>query len=441
MRLIFFFFSIHYVVYLLGMFLLCFGKAPETSVKVFAAGEGGYTCIKIPYLLRTPSNILIAFAEGRGKIGKSSCDDFSGTDLVYKRSEDDGKTWSSLAVLFTNSSDTEINVIGNAAPVVDRFKNKGRIWVPFCRNNEEVFITYSDDHGLSWSTPTYHPHLVQPIWKWVGLGPPSGLQLTSGRMLIPSYHTNGWKGDGSASRGHTIISDDFGLTWRIGAADYGRPYLVNENQAVELKNGSLLFNARTLFNHRVQLVSEDGGLTFDEPYEVDGLVEPLEGCEGSLIRDPVTDSLYFSDPFTHHLVRTNLTIFVSQDDGLRWQQLRRVDRGSVAYSSLSVFPSPYVLDHSESYDSTMKSVFVVDNKPLVPRTSVNSAFEFESESIDKEPVTVRTTIELAVADSETVVGGAEGVRRGLEVLYERSDKVSLVFEPQEIVYWKVHSFQ
>lgn len=407
------------VLYLITVFYLgtfCVSRAPETSVQVFAAGEGGYYCIKIPYLLRTPSNILIAFAEGRGKDGRSKCDDFSGTDLVYKRSEDDGKTWSPLAVLFSNSSESETNVIGNAAPVVDRYKNRGRIWVPFCRNNEDVFITFSDDHGLTWSSPTYHPHLVQPEWKWVGLGPPAGIQLSSGRILIPSYHTNGWKGDGCVSRGHTLISDDFGLSWRIGSSDFGRPYLVNENQAVQLKNGSVLINARTLLNHRVQLVSDDGGLTFNDPYEVSDLVQPLEGCEGSMTRDPFTNTLYFSDPFTHHLIRTNLTIFTSQDEGLSWQELRRVDRGSVAYSSLSIYPSPYLLgkghvDTGESHYTGMTKQLLSTDHTIVDH------------------------------DSENGIGTDKlSLRRGLEVLYERSDKVSLVFEPLEIVYWKVHNF-
>ncbi len=51
--------------------------APVNSVVVFAKGEGGYYCHKIPYLLVTASNTLIAFAEARGKDGRASCDDFS----------------------------------------------------------------------------------------------------------------------------------------------------------------------------------------------------------------------------------------------------------------------------------------------------------------------------------------------------------------------------
>lgn len=51
--------------------------APSDSVVVFAKGEGGYYCHKIPYLLRTQANTLIALAEGRGRDGRSACDDFS----------------------------------------------------------------------------------------------------------------------------------------------------------------------------------------------------------------------------------------------------------------------------------------------------------------------------------------------------------------------------
>ncbi len=52
-------------------------NAPENSKLVFVKGEGGYYCHKIPYLLRTMSNVLIALAEGRGKDGRDTCDDWN----------------------------------------------------------------------------------------------------------------------------------------------------------------------------------------------------------------------------------------------------------------------------------------------------------------------------------------------------------------------------
>ena len=83
------------------------------KIDVFSKGESGYFCIKIPYLLKTQNNTLIAFAEAR----MDSCSDYAWTDLVYKRSTDNGHSWSALEVLRSNSTDETSNVIGNAAPV------------------------------------------------------------------------------------------------------------------------------------------------------------------------------------------------------------------------------------------------------------------------------------------------------------------------------------
>ncbi len=51
--------------------------APPDSTLVFAKGEGGYYCHKIPYMLRTMTNVLVALAEGRGKDGRDACDDWN----------------------------------------------------------------------------------------------------------------------------------------------------------------------------------------------------------------------------------------------------------------------------------------------------------------------------------------------------------------------------
>ena len=83
-----------------------------------------------------------------------------------KRSEDNGATWSDLRVLFTNSTSDAVGVVGNAAPVQDT--STGRIWMPFCINNEIVYIMYSDDDGITFSEAVYHPELRLNDWKWIG---------------------------------------------------------------------------------------------------------------------------------------------------------------------------------------------------------------------------------------------------------------------------------
>jgi sialidase-1 len=169
-------------------------------------------------------------------------------------------------------------------------------------------------------------------------------------------------GDGCASRGHTLISDDHGASWRIGSADFGRPYFANECQAVELFNGDVLINARTITNRRVQVVSHDGGVTFpdEEVYVPEDLKQPLEGCEGSLVRDPANDILYFSDPISTSVVRLNMTIMKSLDEGRSWKHHATVDGGAVAYSSMQINPLNNQLELLYERSNSAELVFEPD---------------------------------------------------------------------------------
>ena len=66
-----------------------------TQVPVFTGGEGGYVGFRIPGILAT-QGVLLATAEGR----KYSCSDYNGQhDIVLKRSEDGGRSWSPLIVI------------------------------------------------------------------------------------------------------------------------------------------------------------------------------------------------------------------------------------------------------------------------------------------------------------------------------------------------------
>jgi sialidase-1 len=111
--------------------LPAFSLGPRTDV--FSKWEAGYFCIKIPSLLKT-ANALLAFAEGR----RLSCSDFAETELVLKRSIDGGASWSPLRVLFANLSWPALpapgarggpTVVGNAAPVQ---LASGRVLLVFC---------------------------------------------------------------------------------------------------------------------------------------------------------------------------------------------------------------------------------------------------------------------------------------------------------------------
>jgi hypothetical protein len=112
-------------------------------VDVFAKGEGGYFCLRIPSLTAIGGGavggchgVLLATAEARSG---SSCSDYDQTALVFKRSLDGGATWGSLGVIYQEFNGTNNPVtIGNAAPVA---LGGGRVLMPFNRNNLDVLLT------------------------------------------------------------------------------------------------------------------------------------------------------------------------------------------------------------------------------------------------------------------------------------------------------------
>eukprot|EP01064_Diplonema_japonicum_P026887 TRINITY_DN38492_c0_g1_i1.p1 TRINITY_DN38492_c0_g1~~TRINITY_DN38492_c0_g1_i1.p1 ORF type:complete len:389 (+),score=58.69 TRINITY_DN38492_c0_g1_i1:64-1167(+) len=300
------------------------------EVNVFSKGEAGYYCIKIPDLLQLANGKLLAFGEAR----TGSCADNAPTTLVYKESMDHGQTWGNIKTLYTEPGHT----IGNAAPVQI---HTGRILIPFCRDNREVHLIMSDNNGDTWSNPTdISSTTVDPSWKWVGTGPPASIQLKTGRILVPSYHTNIIHGDGEDSTGHVLVSDDNGATWSIGGLITSPHYHPNECQAVELYNGSVLVNSRSLGVHRLQAVSYDHGDTFLPPYQV-RVPESVEGCEMSTINTggfspEGLDVLMLSGPTQASVTRQNMTIWTSSDAGGTWDPQASVDVGSSAYSALAV---------------------------------------------------------------------------------------------------------
>src|ERR1039457_4497144 len=71
-------------------------SAPLQQTDVFVSGEGGYHTYRIPALIVTSNQTLLAFCEGR----KNSASDTGDIDLLLKRSTDGGKTWSEPQVVW-----------------------------------------------------------------------------------------------------------------------------------------------------------------------------------------------------------------------------------------------------------------------------------------------------------------------------------------------------
>src|SRR6266536_1273301 len=118
-----------------------------------AAQEQGYSCFRIPAIVKTRSGTLLAFAEGR----VLNCGDTADIDVVVKRSTDGGRTWSPLSKVNDGGGDTH----GNPVPIVDSVTgrvylvstyNKGRTDDKACATPcpRTPHLQYSDDDGATW---------------------------------------------------------------------------------------------------------------------------------------------------------------------------------------------------------------------------------------------------------------------------------------------------
>lgn len=308
-------------------------RDPE-QVPVFVCGEGGYHTYRIPSAIATPKGTVLAFCEAR----KQGRGDAGHIDLVLRRSTDHGKTWGPLQVVWQDGK----NTCGNPCPVIDAKTGiiwllmtfnlgedtEGKIVAGTSKQSRTVWITHSKDDGATWAKPTEITRdTKKPEWTWYATGPGIGIQLRSGRLLIPCDS----KSDGGKVReSHVILSDDHGKTWRIGGVVGPQ---CNECQAIERADGTVVLNMRTYRanNRRLVATSTDGGETFTAPQEDDTLIEPV--CQASILKIPGQgDQVVFSNPASTK--REKMTVRFSRDGARTWPVAKVLHAGPAAYSCL-----------------------------------------------------------------------------------------------------------
>lgn len=346
------------------------GESTQRSV-LFRAGERAYHCYRIPALLVTGKGTVLAFCEAR----KNSCSDHGDIDLVLKRSVDGGKTWSGMQIVADDGGHT----MGNPCPVQDR--STGVIWLPFCRDNKRILLSRSTDDGKTWSKPVdITSQSMDAKWHWVGTGPGHGIQLSTGRLVIPCW-ADATPKLGEIQLSYCFYSDDHGKTWQVG-----RPLDANasdECEVVELADGGLYMNARSRQGkkQRAFAFSGDGGKSWS-PVKYDPKL-PERSCQGSIVR--LTGSKHFSksrivlaSPADRD-ARRQFTVRVSYDECRTWPVAKVLYAGSAAYSDLAVTQRQEILClyEADSYSKIVLERFGIawltdgadrlQKKPPVPR--------------------------------------------------------------------------
>lgn len=341
-------------------FFLQFSLFAQDKIPVFTSGQEGHASYRIPAIVQLPNGDLLAFAEGRVQ-GSA---DFGDINLVMKRSQDRGQTWSSLHTL-VDYNDLQA---GNPAPVVDLlnpdypegviflFYNTGNNSEAEVRKNKglrEVWVIQSFDLGKTWTAPKNitqqvhrpnHPesnpaYTYPEDWRSYANTPGHALQIPEGkfkgRLYVPANHSEGPpQANFREYRAHGFYTDDHGKSYQL-AASLSFPGS-NEATAAPLSENRLLMSVRNqegTVRQRILAYSSDGGATWNEEYFEPQLPDPV--CQGSLLALGTENgkTLLAHANAADSNDRNHLTVKISRDEGKTWHQSIRIDSSSLSNES------------------------------------------------------------------------------------------------------------
>lgn len=187
------------------------------------------------------------------------------------------------------------------------FRHTSESWqIRWGRNKTRLCFIRSSDDGETWSQVTDLTESVigEKIHKWAtfAVGPGHGVQLENDRLIIPGYayyipcrcccipipftvHPYAL----------SFYSEDFGQTWQIGKMLQKKSCECEMAEIIDHEGRSHLYcnarrNCTRTGGHRIEALSEDGGVHFDKPYSSSKLIEqPTYGCQGSVIGFPAPE--------------------------------------------------------------------------------------------------------------------------------------------------------
>uniref|UniRef100_A0A4W5KDX9 exo-alpha-sialidase n=1 Tax=Hucho hucho TaxID=62062 RepID=A0A4W5KDX9_9TELE len=338
--------------------------------------EANGVTYRVPALLYLSlSNSFLAFCEER-----LSPSDAQAHLLVMRKGTFYRNYWEDMIVLGTAQLTGHRSM--NPCPLYDEFT--GTLFLFFIavlghtsesyqlvtgKNVTRLCFISSNDQGNTWSPAT---DLTKRVigdtikdWATFALGPGHGIQLKSGRLLVPAYayHIDCKEcfGQMCLTTPHAFCfhSDTHGRTWRFGEAVPGPESVECQMVSVDQEDGTnvLYCNARSPLGCRVQALSLDDGAVFQDGQLVQRLTEPRNGCHGSVSGDsfPPTAPPSPSSPqnfltptwvvYSHPTwtnVRKDLGVYLSlfPRDPDSWSGPWVIYEGPSAYSDLAYLELP-----------------------------------------------------------------------------------------------------
>lgn len=321
--------------------------APE-SVLLFANNSEGSKFYRIPAIATAVDGSVVVAADKRIE---AMGDLPNKIDVVAKRSEDNGKSWSETITIARHEGDCGY---GDPALVLDAqsgdllciFASGEGMHTSTPQKQIEVNVARSSDHGKTWSQPNritpyiYGAECADTLSQgWYGVFVASGhaTQLRDGTLLFVIAARKGEAGLPPLSN-YVCTSDDGGYTWRLLPAEVDADG--DESKVVELADGSWLMSIRNRHKGlRKYALSHDRGASWTQPQLWQGLIEP--GCNGDIVRYTAEADGFSRNRLLHSIPydsveRQNVSVLMSYDEGKTWPVRKTIWEELSGYSSLTV---------------------------------------------------------------------------------------------------------
>ena len=325
------------------------------KVEVFPL-KSGNNHYRIPTLIQLTNGDLLAFADKRiggiGDVPKSPI------ETVYKKSKDNGKTWSQEKRISPPSTDKSLSY-GDGAYCVDR-KTGNIICLVI---GDQGFMQSTPDkpirtrliigrnNGSTWDPPIditdkiYGVNCKDPVrktWHGVFAASGNGVQLRNGRML---FVLNVRESAETFARNYVMYSDDGGDTWNFSKNAPRSSSGGDEAKIVELNDGSLIMAIRPKDIYQRRLAkSTDNGETWGPAEHRKDL--PSSASNGDIIYYTSTlngwdknriITMFDSRPWKvgGGSPPGDPVLYWSYDEGKTWKG-RQMHSGNAGYSSLAI---------------------------------------------------------------------------------------------------------
>lgn len=313
---------------------------------LYRPGDYGSANWRIPALCCLSDGTLISVCDKR-KYNESDLPE--DIDLVVRRSTDNGHTWSQPFTLAQGTGRKQ--GFGDAAlvecangDVVCVFVGGNGLFQSSPSDPIRSYVCRSSDRGQTWSQPEeitdqlWGENAIRPAcrtYRASFFGSGNGLRLTrgthAGRILFAAAMR---RHNSDVLDNFVVYSDDHGHTWQVSQRAYEGG---DEAKLVELTDGRVLLSVRQN-GARGYNISTNGGLAWGTQGRWDCLT--ANACNGDLLRLAATDRGDSLNILLHSLPnsmqRRNVSIFVSYDEGLTWQDPVLLFDGPSVYSSLTL---------------------------------------------------------------------------------------------------------